>query len=143
MDTDALTGDGFVIPASAVQVTAVRASGPGGQRVNKVSTKVDLRLDPAAIVGLDEAKLARLSARIAARHWDADGRLMVTSQRFRDQPQNLRDAREKLLELITRALETPRARRPTRPTRGSVQRRLTEKRHRADRKRSRSTADGD
>jgi ribosome-associated protein len=127
---------GVVIPADALSVRAVRASGPGGQNVNKVSSKVELRVDLDRVQGLDVAARTRLRA---AATLDAEGQLLVTSQRTRDQRMNLDDAREKVRLLVERALVVPRARRKTRPTRGSVERRLSDKKRRtqakADRRR--------
>ena len=122
---------GVVIPADALSVRAVRASGPGGQNVNKVSSKVELRVDVDRVEGLDAAARHRL---LAVAPLDADGRLLVTSQRTRDQRANLDDAREKVRLLVERALVVPRARRKTRPTRGSVERRLSDKKRRTQAK---------
>ena len=83
------------VPAAALTVRAVRSSGPGGQNVNKVASKIELRVDLQRIEGLDEASRARLEAATALRR-DAEGRLLVTSQRTRDQGRNLEDAREKV-----------------------------------------------
>ena len=135
--TDPLSvGPGVTIPATDLSWTAARASGPGGQNVNKVASKVELRFDLAGTRALSAAVKARLRA-IAGRRLDADGRLRVVSQRTRDQAQNLADARAKLAEMIGQALVAPRPRRPTRPTLGSKRRRAEAKRRQSNKKRMR------
>jgi ribosome-associated protein len=121
---------GVVVPAEAFEMRAVRARGPGGQNVNKVASKVELRVDMTRIVGLDAEARTRLRA-LARSLLDAEGRLRVTSQRTRDQKRNLDDARDKLRALVLRALERPLKRRDTRPTRASVERRLRDKKRRS------------
>ncbi len=118
---------GIHVPAAALEWRAVRSSGPGGQNVNKVASKVELRVDLGAVAGLDPAARSRLDALAAAR-LDADGRLLVTSQRTRDQLRNLEDARLKVRKLVERALAAPRPRRLTQPSPGAVERRLRHKR---------------
>ena len=127
---------GVVVPSSAITWRAVRASGPGGQNVNKVASKVELRVDLDAISGLGDGARARLGT-LAAPRLDSRGRLLVTSQRTRDQARNLEDARDKVRRLVTRALVAPRRRRKTRPSAAAVERRLQEKRRKAGRKRDR------
>lgn len=126
------------IPGAAISVTAARASGPGGQNVNKVSSKVDVRVDPGAIVGLTEAARARLLVQAATR-LDAAGMLQVISQKTRDQGRNLADAYEKIRAIVAAALVEPVKRRPTRPSRGAVRARLADKQHTSARKQSRSS----
>jgi ribosome-associated protein len=127
---------GVVVPASAIEVRAVRSSGPGGQNVNKVASKVELRVDLARVTGLDPAARARLRALAAAR-LDASGRLLVTSQKTRDQPRNLEDARAKVAALVARSRVAPRPRRPTKTSAGARERRLQGKRRDASVKQGR------
>src|SRR5262249_33803412 len=115
--------DAVRVPASALTMRAVRASGPGGQNVNKVASKVDLRGDLHAIEGLAAPARARLRA-LAAHRLDADGRLQITSQLTRDQSRNLEDARDKVRALVAAALREPKRRRASRPTAASRERRL-------------------
>lgn len=131
-----------VVPAAALSVRAVRSSGPGGQNVNKVASKVELRVDLARIEGLSAAARRRLEAATAGRR-DALGRLLVTSQLTRDQPRNLEDAREKVRRLVAAALVAPKARHKTRPSAGARERRLASKKRQGERKRGRRAAGDD
>jgi ribosome-associated protein len=133
---------GILVPEAAVEWRAVRSSGPGGQNVNKVASKVDLRVDLAAVTGLSAPARARLEALAAARV-DADGRLVVTSQRTRDQHRNLEDAREKVRKLVERAIREPRPRRVTQPSRAATERRLRLKRSRSVVKKARRSRSDD
>ncbi len=125
------------VPAAALSVRAVRASGPGGQNVNKVATKIDLRVDLEAVEGVPEAARARLHA-LARHRLDGEGRLVVTSQATRNQARNLEDARDKVRALVAAALVRPRPRTATRPTAAAREQRLGAKRARSTVKRLRA-----
>ena len=129
---------GVLIPVQAMSMHAVRSGGPGGQNVNKVASKVELRVDLTLIEGMTAGAMGRLRT-LAASRLDADGRLLVSSQASRDQHANLEDARSKVTALVFRALHEPKRRRETRPTRGSVERRIADKKRRGDKKATRRT----
>jgi ribosome-associated protein len=137
MSDPIVVADAVRVPAWAISVQASRASGPGGQNVNKVATKIELRVDLHGIEGLTEPARERLR-RLAAHRLDADGRLVVTSQATRSQADNLEDARGKVRALIAQALVRPKSRRPTKPTAGAREARIAGKKHRGAIKQSRS-----
>lgn len=119
------------IPEDEVTITASRSSGPGGQNVNKVATAVQLRFNADRSIVLDENVKKRLR-RLAGRRMSADGEIMIEAKRYREQEKNRADARERLAILIRTALERPRMRRQTRPTRSSVTRRIESKKKRGN-----------
>ena len=125
------------VPDRALTVRAVRASGPGGQNVNKVATKIDLRVDLDAIEGISEPALARLKA-LCRHRLDADGRLMVSSQTERNQARNLEEALDRVRGLVAAALREPRSRKASRPSKSSRERRLETKKRRGALKRERA-----
>ena len=108
----------------------VRASGPGGQNVNKVASAVELRFEAARSPHLPDDVKARLR-RLAGRRWTSDGAVLIRAEDSRSQARNREIARERLAELIRRAGERPKPRRRTRPPRAATLRRLEAKRHRA------------
>jgi ribosome-associated protein len=118
------------IDENDIDIAFVRASGPGGQNVNKLSTAAQLRFDTTRITLPDDAR-ARL-IRLAGQRMTKDGVIVIHAQRFRTQERNRADGIDRLLELLREAMVRPKPRHPTKPTFGSKQRRLEGKKRRGD-----------
>ncbi|HEX7976015.1 MAG TPA: alternative ribosome rescue aminoacyl-tRNA hydrolase ArfB [Anaerolineales bacterium] len=123
-----------------LQLDFVRASGPGGQNVNKIASAVQLRFNTHT-PALPEDVRQRL-LRIAAGRITTEGELIIDARRYRTQEQNRQDALDRLVEVVRRAAQKPKPRRPTRPTAASRQKRLEQKRRRSDVKRMRREPNG-
>jgi len=132
----------LVIPEAELRWTAVRASGPGGQNVNKVSSKVDLRFDFEQCVALSAELKERLRASAGSR-LDGEGRIQITSQLTRNQSDNLEDARQKLADLLLAVTVVPKRRRKTKPSRAKKAARVADKRVQAQKKQSRGRVSAD
>ncbi len=129
------------IPASALSWRAVRASGPGGQHVNKTSTRVELTFDPN-LAAVPRGVLRRLRDRRPGL-FDSDGRIRIESQQSRSQTTNLADCLKRLADLLRQVWHPPKPRKKTKPTRASIRRRLDGKKRRGDTKKMRGKYRGD
>jgi len=131
---------GLVLPEDELRIAATRSGGPGGQNVNKVATRVTLRFAPKTSRALSEDQRERLAERLAGR-LTRTGEVVIHASRHRERRRNEEDARERLRALLRDALQETKERHPTRPTRGSKERRLAEKRRRSEKKRLRGPDD--
>lgn len=140
---DALrVGPRLELPAAEFTLRFSRSSGPGGQNVNKVETRVELRFDVTGSATLSDAQKERIALQLASR-LTRSGELIVAAEDHRERARNLEQARLRMADLLARALEVPRKRKATKPTRGSQKRRLEAKRQHGERKRERRRRDLD
>jgi ribosome-associated protein len=130
---------GLTLDEGELQESFIRASGPGGQNVNKVATAVQLRWDVRNSPSISDAVRERLM-RLAANRINSDGILLIEARRFRTQDKNRQDARERLVAILREAIEPPKPRRATRPTKAARQSRVENKRRRAQIKKLRRTS---
>ncbi|HLT38345.1 MAG TPA: alternative ribosome rescue aminoacyl-tRNA hydrolase ArfB [Enhygromyxa sp.] len=130
---DLIIDENLTIPGHELSWTAVTSGGPGGQNVNKVATKVQLRWQLAESTALPDWARERLIT-LAGRKIDQAGNLLISSSTTRSQERNLELARERLAGLIREALARPKHRRPTRPSRAAKRRRIEDKRRLSDKK---------
>ncbi len=126
------------IPYTELDVQAITGSGPGGQNVNRSATRIALRWNVFTTRALDESQRARVAGVLASR-LDGEGNVRIVAGEHRSQLQNRAEAAARLAALVARALIIPKSRRATKPTRGSVEKRLTEKRQRSHTKRDRGS----
>lgn len=134
--------DHLRIPAGEIDLSYARSGGPGGQHVNKTSSKVLLRWNLRESSAPTDSDRARLELRLASRLTE-DGELLITSERHREQSRNVEDVLAKFVDVLRKALERPKPRKKTRPSRRQKQRRLDDKRRRGDIKRQRRPGSGE
>lgn len=135
--TDLYVNSRLTIPADRLRWTASRSSGPGGQNVNKVNSKVTLRFDFVGFDGIDPGWKQRFREQYGSR-LTTDGQIVLHSEVTRDQNRNLADARARLVTMLLSVAKAPKIRRPTKPSRSSQRRRVDNKRQKGDKKRSRN-----
>jgi ribosome-associated protein len=134
--------DAVRIPYSEFEFAASRSGGPGGQNVNKVNSRIQLRWKPLLSPSI-EPDVAERFIKLAGRKMTTEGEIVITGQQFRDAPKNREDCLNRLAELLRAALVRPRIRKATKPSRGSKERRLKEKKHQAGLRRERQVRSDD
>ena len=133
---------GIEVPAEELEIRYVRSSGPGGQNVNKTSTKAVVRWNVRSAAGVRDDVKGRFVARFASRV-TAAGDILITSDRYRDQPRNLEDCLAKLAAMLEEVAVAPTKRKPTRPGRAARERRIVAKKTRGSVKSLRGRVDSD
>lgn len=133
--------DTIFLDDDQIEEQFIRSPGAGGQKVNKTETSVQLRFNARKCKALSNAVFLRLK-KLAGRRMTSDGYVVITANTYRTQKQNREDARDRLVKLIREALVPPKYRRPTKPTKGSKQRRLDVKSRRGDIKKGRGRVSG-
>ena len=136
MSTPLTINDKITLPGSDLEWTAVRSGGPGGQNVNKVASKVELSFDFESSVAIPDDAKERLR-KLAKNAMDGEGRVFIKSEKTRDQAKNLADAREKLKELVLKALAKPKVRKPVKVTKAAKKKRVADKKKVAKKKATR------
>ena len=136
-----ITGDIF-LASEEVKETFIRASGPGGQNINKVSSAVQLRFNARTSKSLSNAVYLRLKS-LAGRRMTAEGIIIIEAKKFRSQQRNREDALARLIEIIKKSTIQPVARRKTKPSHSAREKRMASKHHRAGTKRNRGAVDHD
>ncbi|QDV64649.1 alternative ribosome rescue aminoacyl-tRNA hydrolase ArfB [Crateriforma conspicua] len=131
--SDLVVNRRLTLPAESIQISHSRSSGPGGQNVNKVNSRVTLRWSPGQCDAMPEDWKRRFMARQSNRI-TRDGDLVLHSDRFRDQPSNLADVRQRLVDLLLECQWPPKARKATRPSRSSNKKRLKKKKQHSQKK---------
>ncbi|TWU34226.1 alternative ribosome rescue aminoacyl-tRNA hydrolase ArfB [Novipirellula artificiosorum] len=134
--SDLFINSRLTIPAAEITLTSARSSGPGGQNVNKVNSKVTLRWSPACCGDFDGGWRRRFVARYQNRI-NRDGELILHSEKYRDRGRNVADVRKKLADMLLECQSPPKPRKATKPTRGSQLRRLDHKRQNSQKKQNR------
>ena len=127
----------LTIPASELEFLSARSSGPGGQNVNKVNSKVTLRWSPSQCEAFPAAWRDRFLKRFQNRI-NRDGQIVLHSEKYRDRPRNLDDVKQRLAEMLRETQSAPEKRRPTKPTKGSQRRRLDNKSKHSQKKQNRN-----